>query len=118
MGLVGPMDIVDNMMIRSYKKGGFFWADRRSPRTLAEHIIDELQVVTPGVNTPVGKLSGGNVQKVLVGSRNCFESGSADGRVSGARAGHQFLVYDLQSPVRAKTATALQCSAWAKIWTC
>ena len=67
MGLVGPMDIVDNMMIRSYKKGGFFWADRRSPRTLAEHIIDELQVVTPGVNTPVGKLSGGNVQKVLVG---------------------------------------------------
>ena len=67
MGLVGPMDIVDNMMIRSYKTGSFFWADRRSPRTLAEHIIDELQVVTPGVNTPVGKLSGGNVQKVLVG---------------------------------------------------
>ena len=67
MGLVGPMDMVDNMMIRSYKKGGIFWADRRSPRTLAEHIIQELEVVTPGVSTPVGKLSGGNVQKVLVG---------------------------------------------------
>ena len=67
MGLVGPMDMVDNMMIRSYKKGGFFWADRRSPKTLAEHIISELEVVTPGVSTPVGKLSGGNVQKVLVG---------------------------------------------------
>ena len=67
MGLVGPMDMVDNMMIRSYRKGGFFWADRRSPRTLAEHIIKELEVVTPGVSTPVGKLSGGNVQKVLVG---------------------------------------------------
>ena len=67
MGLVGPMDMVDNMMIRSYRKGGFLWADRRSPRTLAEHIIKELEVVTPGVSTPVGKLSGGNVQKVLVG---------------------------------------------------
>jgi len=67
MGLVGPMDMIDNMMIRSYKKGGFFWADRRAPKTLAEHIISELEVATPGVSTPVGKLSGGNVQKVLVG---------------------------------------------------
>ena len=67
MGLVGPMDMVDNMMIRSYRKGGSFWVDRRSPRTLAERIISELEVSTPGVSTPVGKLSGGNVQKVLVG---------------------------------------------------
>ena len=67
MGLVGAMDMVDNMMIRSYKKGGFFWADRRAPKTLAEHIIGTLEIVTPGVSTPVGKLSGGNVQKVLVG---------------------------------------------------
>ncbi|MBE5807606.1 MAG: ABC transporter ATP-binding protein [Clostridiales bacterium] len=67
MGLVGPMDMVDNMMIRSYKKGNMFWVDKRSPRTLAEHIISELEVVTPGVSTPVGRLSGGNVQKVLVG---------------------------------------------------
>ena len=67
MGLVGPMDMVDNMMIRSYKKGGPFFVDKRSPRTLAEHIIRELEVSTPGVSTPVGRLSGGNVQKVLVG---------------------------------------------------
>ena len=67
MGLVGPMDMVDNMMIRSYKKGGSFWVDRKAPKTLAEKIIIELEVVTPGVGTPVGKLSGGNVQKELVG---------------------------------------------------
>ncbi len=67
MGLVGPMNMVDNMMIRSYKKGGSFWVDRKSPKTLAEKIIKDLEVVTPGVGTPVGKLSGGNVQKVLVG---------------------------------------------------
>ena len=67
MGLVGPMDMVDNMMIRSYKRGGHFWVDRKAPRSLAEKIIRDLEVVTPGVGTPVGKLSGGNVQKVLVG---------------------------------------------------
>ncbi len=67
MGLVGNMDIVDNMMLRSYQKGNTAFLERKPPKKLAEKIIDELGVVTPGVNTPVRKLSGGNVQKVLVG---------------------------------------------------
>ena len=32
-----------------------------------EKIINDLEVVTPSANTPVRRLSGGNVQKVLVG---------------------------------------------------
>ena len=67
MGLVGNMDIVDNMMLRSYQKGKGMFLHRREPRDLAEHIIDNLQVATPGASTPVRQLSGGNVQKVLVG---------------------------------------------------
>lgn len=67
MGLVGNMDIVDNMMLRSYQKGKGLFLHRREPRDLAEHIIEDLQVVTPGAGTPVRQLSGGNVQKVLVG---------------------------------------------------
>lgn len=67
MGLVGSMDMTDNMMLRGYNKGRSFFADRKTPRTLAESIIEQLEVVTPGVTTPVRKLSGGNVQKVLVG---------------------------------------------------
>ena len=67
MGLVGNMDIVDNMMLRSYQKGKGMFLHRREPRDLAEHIIEDLQVVTPGTSTPVRQLSGGNVQKVLVG---------------------------------------------------
>lgn len=67
MGLVGSMDLTDNMMIRSYKEGKGFFADRKKPKELAEQIVDELGVVTPGVDTPVRRLSGGNVQKVLVG---------------------------------------------------
>ena len=67
MGLVGNMDIIDNMMLRSYKKGKTEFLDRKQPRALAEEIIEELEVVTPSATTPVRRLSGGNVQKVLVG---------------------------------------------------
>ena len=67
MGLVGSMDLTDNMMLRSFRKGHSFFTDRKKPRQLAEKVVQELEVVTPGVSTPVRRLSGGNVQKVLVG---------------------------------------------------
>lgn len=106
MGLVGNMDLIDNMMLRSYRKVNsirpekeenketdgaqksfsdvvkravsgaarcasafmsLFFLDRKSPKNLAETIVDELEVVTPSTHTPVRRLSGGNVQKVLVG---------------------------------------------------
>ena len=67
MGLVGNMDIIDNMMLRSYRKGHSFFLKRREPKNLADRIIKDLEVVTPNANTPVRNLSGGNVQKVLVG---------------------------------------------------
>ena len=67
MGLVGSMDLTDNMMLRSFRKGKSFFTDRKNPRLLAEKVVKDLDVVTPGVSTPVRRLSGGNVQKVLVG---------------------------------------------------
>ncbi len=67
MGLVGNMDITDNMMLRSYRKGKSFFLERKAPKDLAQKIIEDLEVVTPGTSTPVRRLSGGNVQKVLVG---------------------------------------------------
>ena len=67
MGLVGNMGIIDNMMLRSYRKGRGLFLNRSTPATLAEQIISDLQVVTPNAKTPVRRLSGGNVQKVLVG---------------------------------------------------
>jgi simple sugar transport system ATP-binding protein len=73
MGLVGNMDITDNMMLRSYKSGKSEFLDRKKPRKLAENIIEELEVKTPGTNTPVRRLSGGNVQKVLVGREIALE---------------------------------------------
>ncbi len=67
MGLVGNMDLTDNMMLRSYGKGHSLFLDRKNPKKLAENIVEELEVVTPSVKTPVRRLSGGNIQKVLVG---------------------------------------------------
>ena len=67
MGLVGSMDLADNMMLRSFRKGHGVFTDRKSPHKLAEDVVEELGVSTPGISTPVRRLSGGNVQKVLVG---------------------------------------------------
>lgn len=67
MGLVGNMDIVDNMMLRSYKGGKTAFLSRKEPKLLADDIIEKLEVSTPSASTPVRRLSGGNVQKVLVG---------------------------------------------------
>lgn len=67
MGLVGSMGTVDNMMLRSYRKGAGVFLHKKEPKSLAEKIINDLEVVTPNENTPVRRLSGGNVQKVLVG---------------------------------------------------
>lgn len=67
MGLVGNMDIIDNMMLRSYKRGASMFLDRKAPKNLAKEIIQSLEIATPGATTPVRRLSGGNVQKVLVG---------------------------------------------------
>ena len=67
MGLVGDMDLSDNMMLRSFRRGRGLFTDRKSPHKLAERVVQELDVNTPSIETPVRRLSGGNVQKVLVG---------------------------------------------------
>ena len=67
MGLVGNMDITDNMMLRNYRSGRFGFLDRKRPKEQATEIVQKLAVSTPGNSTLVRRLSGGNVQKVLVG---------------------------------------------------
>ena len=67
MGLVGNMDITDNIMLRTYRRGRLPFLDRRFPKNRASDVVNKLDVNTPGLSTPVRRLSGGNVQKVLVG---------------------------------------------------
>ena len=67
MGLVGNMDIAENMMLKSYADGSGPLLDLKRPKVLAEKVVKELEVLTPSIHTPVRRLSGGNIQKVLVG---------------------------------------------------
>lgn len=67
MGLAPSLSITDNMILKNYAdtKGPF--VNRKLGRADAEQVIKELEVVTPSAETPVRLLSGGNVQKVLLG---------------------------------------------------
>ena len=97
MGLVGSMNLTDNMMLRSYRKGKGVFLNRKKPEDLAQQIIQELEVVTPGVNTEVRKLSGGNIQKLLVG-REIASSPKvfmAAYPVRGLDINSSYLIYDL-----------------------
>ena len=67
MGLVGNMDITENMMLKSYTDGSGPLLDLKKPKVLAEKVVKDLEVLTPSIHTPVRRLSGGNIQKVLVG---------------------------------------------------
>lgn len=67
MGLAPSMSITDNMLLKKYRSNKGPFVDRKTGRADAQQVIDSLEVVTPSTETPVRRLSGGNVQKVLLG---------------------------------------------------
>lgn len=67
MGLAASMGMVDNMLLKSYHEGKSPFVSKKEARELSKRLIDQLGIVTPSVDTPVRRLSGGNVQKVLLG---------------------------------------------------
>ncbi len=67
MGLVGSMGMTNNMMLRSWREGKSIFFNKKKPQQLAERVWNELEVVTPSTEFPVRRMSGGNIQKVLVG---------------------------------------------------
>nr|MCR5484862.1 ATP-binding cassette domain-containing protein [Clostridiales bacterium] len=67
MGLVGSMGMTENMILKNYSDGRSVFTQKKKPRELARRLKEELDIVTPDIETPVRQLSGGNVQKVLVG---------------------------------------------------
>mgnify|MGYP003300373159 CR=1 FL=1 len=67
MGLAPSMSITDNMILKNYSDHKGIFVDRKLGRADAKQVIEDLGVVTPSTETPVRRLSGGNVQKVLLG---------------------------------------------------
>lgn len=67
MGLVASMDMVDNIILKSYQNQKGLFIDRKPAAQKAEEIIKKLEISTPGIHHPIRQLSGGNIQKVLLG---------------------------------------------------
>lgn len=69
MGLAPNFSITDNMMIKNYADSPWYYpfVNRKKARESAANLIKRLDIKTPSTETPVRRLSGGNVQKVLVG---------------------------------------------------
>ena len=109
MGLVGNMDLSDNMMLRSFRKGHGILTDRKAPRKLAETVVEELDVNTPGVTTPVRRLSGGNVQKILVGREIAAEPSllMTAYAVRGLDINTSYTIYHLLNEQKAKGAAVI-----------
>ncbi|MCQ2584925.1 MAG: ABC transporter ATP-binding protein [Treponema sp.] len=67
MGLVAGMNIIDNVMLKTYDESKGIFMDREAGKNRAEAIVGEYDISTPSIRHQVKKLSGGNIQKVLLG---------------------------------------------------
>lgn len=69
-GLIGSFPVADNLVLNlagraPYSRG--IRIDRRAIRDNAERLVRDFDIRTASIDTPVGTLSGGNQQKVIVG---------------------------------------------------
>lgn len=67
MGLAPSLSVTDNIILKKYNEGKSPFVDRKNGKIEAERIVNELEIATPSTEIPVRRLSGGNVQKVLLG---------------------------------------------------
>jgi len=109
MGLVGGMSITDNILLRSYKQSSGLFIDRVMGKTLAEKIVMNYAISTPSVQHAVRKLSGGNIQKVLLGRE--IDSNPAilitAYPVRGLDIGASYTIYDLLNEQKKKGVAVL-----------
>ena len=69
-GTIGDFDLTENAILERYKTAEFStagWLNWRKSRDFAEGIISKYDVRCPGADTPIRLLSGGNMQKLILG---------------------------------------------------
>ena len=67
MGLVASMDMVDNLLLKSYQKEKGFFINKKPIEEKAKEMVRKLEIKTPSIHHPIKYLSGGNIQKILLG---------------------------------------------------
>ncbi|WP_070000143.1 ABC transporter ATP-binding protein [Cellulosilyticum sp. I15G10I2] len=109
MGLVGSMDIVDNLLLKEYYTQKGLFITRKPLREKARELVKRLQVSTPGIHHPVKQLSGGNIQKVLLGREIYLDPDVliTSYPVRGLDIGATYQIYDLLNEQKAKGVSVL-----------
>jgi len=67
MGLIASMSMTDNLILKNYYTQKGLFLSRKGAVEQGERLIKDLQIKTPGIHHPVKQLSGGNIQKILLG---------------------------------------------------
>ena len=114
MGLVGSMNLTDNMMLRSYSDGAGPFADRKKPRKLAETVVRDLEVVTPEPQYARAQTLRWQRAEGSGRQRDRHAAAAAHVRLRGARAGHQHLLQYLPSAQRAERAGIRRHLRWRR----
>ncbi len=69
MGLVPGLGAMDNLILKDYRSpamAGKIFINARLAKERAERLVNEFEVKTPGLETPVKLMSGGNLQRLLL----------------------------------------------------
>ena len=69
-GTIADFNLVENAILERYTSAVFSkcgWLNWRKSRDFADEIIDKYDVRCPGSDTPIRLLSGGNMQKLILG---------------------------------------------------
>lgn len=109
MGLVGSMGIVDNLLLRKYYEQKGLIIKRDELKNKAKNMVDQLEIKTPGIDHPVKQLSGGNIQKILLGREISLSPDIliTSYAVRGLDIGATYQIYDLLNKEKEKGVSIL-----------
>lgn len=113
-GIFAILNIRENAVISSLKKFAFgpFLSDKKMKESV-RHLIDALKIKTPGQETRIGVLSGGNQQKVILGRWLLTEPDVLllDEPTRGIDVGAKYEIYKLINDLAARGKTVLMVSS-------
>lgn len=67
MGLAGSLSITENAALRSYRGKKGLFLDKKAMKAEAEELVEKYSVACAGIDQMTRTLSGGNIQKILLG---------------------------------------------------
>lgn len=76
IGVCPNLSVYDNLILRDYYKPPFsngIYINMRHIKELSKKLVEEFNIITPGIHAPTKFLSGGNIQKLIL-ARELFNN--------------------------------------------